>query len=154
MIVVQELAVIADHLGLAGEQLDAGLERRQHQRHLPPPHLHRLRSQPGEVEADVARRVQLKAYLDAVTEKNVEVVSDPRLSPSKLTDNQPFAFTATVEVKPKVAAKDYRGLSLPKLDVSVSDEKVKVSLKDPLSPGVLRPVNGEDYTYIIMPMRL
>ncbi|OGP95880.1 MAG: DNA polymerase III subunit beta [Deltaproteobacteria bacterium RBG_19FT_COMBO_56_10] len=37
---------------------------------------------------------------------------------------------------------------------ALSDEKVRISLKDPLSPGVLRPVNGEDYTYIIMPMRL
>ncbi|MBI2399933.1 MAG: DNA polymerase III subunit beta [Deltaproteobacteria bacterium] len=37
---------------------------------------------------------------------------------------------------------------------ALSDEKVRISLKDPLSPGVLRAVNGEDYTYIIMPMRL
>ena len=50
------IEVGADHLGLAGEQLDAGEERRQHQRHLPPPHLHRLRPQPGEVEADVGHR--------------------------------------------------------------------------------------------------
>ena len=37
---------------------------------------------------------------------------------------------------------------------ALNDEKVRISLKDPLSPGVLRPTNGEDYTYIIMPMRL
>lgn len=37
---------------------------------------------------------------------------------------------------------------------ALSDEKVKVSLKDPLSPGVLRSTGVDDYTYIIMPMRL
>lgn len=41
---------------------------------------------------------------------------------------------------------------------ALNDEKVKISLKDPLSPGVLRAADAQDkengYTYIIMPMRL
>lgn len=98
-----------------------------------------------EVEADVARRVQLKAYFDAITEQKVEVVADPMLAPSKLVENQPFAFTARVEVKPKVVAKDYRGLTLPKLDVSVGEDKVKEQLTRMLeSSSEVVPVEGRD----------
>ncbi len=39
------------------------------------------------------------------------------------------------------------------LDV-VEEEKVKILLKDSLSPGIVRPAGVEGYTYIIMPMRL
>lgn len=37
---------------------------------------------------------------------------------------------------------------------ALDDEKVRINLKDPLSPGILRPEGSDDYTYIIMPMRL
>lgn len=36
----------------------------------------------------------------------------------------------------------------------ISEEKIVLELSGPLSPGVLRPVGGEDYTYIIMPIRV
>ncbi len=37
---------------------------------------------------------------------------------------------------------------------AVDDEKVSLSLKDQLSPGIMRPAGSDDYTYVIMPMRL
>lgn len=37
---------------------------------------------------------------------------------------------------------------------ALGDDEVRVSLKDPLSPGIVRPSGKDDYTYIIMPMRL
>ncbi|MFQ5736181.1 MAG: DNA polymerase III subunit beta [Thermodesulfobacteriota bacterium] len=37
---------------------------------------------------------------------------------------------------------------------AVGEEQVKILLKDSLSPGIIRPVDTENYTYIIMPMRL
>jgi len=58
---------------------------------------------------------------------------------------------------------DYQG---DKLDVSfnarylldvlniMDTEKVRLELKEELSSGLLRPVDGEDYLYVIMPMRL
>ncbi len=36
----------------------------------------------------------------------------------------------------------------------IAEEKVMLELSGPLSPGVIRPVGGEDYTYIIMPIRV
>lgn len=37
---------------------------------------------------------------------------------------------------------------------ALSEDKVRIALKDSLSPGFLRPMGSDDYTYIIMPMRL
>lgn len=37
---------------------------------------------------------------------------------------------------------------------TISEEKVVIMLKDSLSPGLVRPAGSQDYTYIIMPMRL
>jgi DNA polymerase-3 subunit beta len=37
---------------------------------------------------------------------------------------------------------------------AVDNDKVRVFLKDSLSPGIVRPTETENYTYIIMPMRL
>jgi DNA polymerase III subunit beta len=36
----------------------------------------------------------------------------------------------------------------------IAEEKIVLELSGPLSPGVLRPVGGDDYTYIIMPIRV
>ena len=62
----------------------------------------------SDVEADVVRRVQLNAFVEAVKENKVDAVSDPHLSGGKLVASQPFAFTANVEVRPVVSAKDYK----------------------------------------------
>ncbi len=37
---------------------------------------------------------------------------------------------------------------------SLDDEKVVFCLKDQLSPGIMRPEGSDNYTYVIMPMRL
>lgn len=36
----------------------------------------------------------------------------------------------------------------------IDEDKVEIRLKDPLSPGLVRPSGTPDYTYVIMPMRL
>jgi trigger factor len=78
-----------------------------------------------EVEADVVRRVQINAFVDAVKTHTVPAVSDPSFSGGTLAPNAPFAFTARVEVKPKVEAKDYKGVTLKKFDASVADAAVE-----------------------------
>ncbi len=36
----------------------------------------------------------------------------------------------------------------------IKEEKIVLELSGPLSPGLMRPVGGEDFTYIIMPIRV
>ncbi|MEW5741765.1 MAG: trigger factor [Myxococcota bacterium] len=82
----------------------------------------------NEVEADVIKRVQLRAYIDAVKEHNVPAVGDPHLSGGKLEAQKPFTFTARVEVKPHLTPKDYKGLTLKKISSEVPEEKVEEQL--------------------------
>lgn len=82
----------------------------------------------NEVEADVVKRVQLRAYIDAVKEHNLPAVGDPHLSGGKLEAQKPFAFTARVEVKPALSPKDYKGLGLKKFSTEIADEKVDEQL--------------------------
>jgi len=36
----------------------------------------------------------------------------------------------------------------------IKEEKIVLELSGPLSPGLIRPMGGEDYTYIVMPIRV
>lgn len=99
----------------------------------------------GEVEADVVRRVQLLGFLDALKETNVPAVGDPQFSGGKLEANKPFAYSARVEIKPKIEVKDYKGLELRKFDTAVDEARVTEQLDRMLSQRTeLVPVEGRD----------
>jgi trigger factor len=83
----------------------------------------------NEVEADVLKRVQVLAFVDAVREQNVPAVGDPHFTGGKIEAQKVYAYTARVEVKPEFEAKDYKGLTLKKFDTSVADEKVTEQLE-------------------------
>ncbi len=78
----------------------------------------------ADVENDVIRRVEARAFIDAIKEHKLEAVAEPHISSSTLNPNAPYSFTARVEVKPVIDAKDYKGLALAKLDTAVKDELV------------------------------
>jgi trigger factor len=82
-----------------------------------------------EVEDDVVQRVVQLSYLKAIQDKNVEVVSNPRVTNDRLKPGQPFSFEARVEVKPKVDPKDYKGLELKRVDPAVPESKVDERLE-------------------------
>lgn len=78
----------------------------------------------SEVEADVARRLQYRAVLDAIREHKVPALGEPRFSGGKLAPGKPFAFQADCDVKPEVEVKDWKGLTLKRFDVAVGDAQV------------------------------
>ena len=83
----------------------------------------------GEVEDDVARRLVERAYLSAISEHHVDAVGAPQLTPVRLDQEKPFAFEARVEVRPKVEARDYRGLPLKRVQATVTDAEVDERLE-------------------------
>jgi len=83
----------------------------------------------SEVEADVIRRVQLRAFIDAVKQHNLPAVGEPHLSGGTIEASKPFAFTARVEVKPEITPKDYKGLTLKKFSTDVSEDKVEEQIE-------------------------
>lgn len=104
----------------------------------------------AEVEADVAKRVQLLSFYDAIQEQKLPAVGEPHFTGGRIEAQKPYAYTARVEVKPVVAPKDYKGLELTRLDAAVSDEKVSEQLerlrasRTTLSPVTERDVVAKD----------
>jgi trigger factor len=98
-----------------------------------------------QVEDDVIQRVVQSAYVEAITQHNVEPVSQPQVTNSGLKPGSPFSFEARVEVKPKVEAKDYKELPLKKQETAVTDAQVQEQIeKMRESHATLEPVEGRD----------
>ncbi len=98
-----------------------------------------------DVEGDVLRRVVESSYLEAVREQNLEPVSNPQITNGPLQPNAPFSFQARVEVKPKVEAKDYRGVPLKRTEIKVEDADIDGRLQQLRERFTrLEPVEGRD----------
>jgi trigger factor len=98
-----------------------------------------------QVEDDVIQRVVQTAYVEAITQHNVEPVSQPQVTNSGLKPGQPFSFEARVEVKPKIEAKDYREIPLKKTEVAVDDAQVNEQIeKMRQSQATLEPITDRE----------
>jgi trigger factor len=69
-----------------------------------------------------------EAYAQAVEESKIEPVDRPQVDVIQLVVGQPLIFKATVQVKPEVQLGEYKGLSVEKPNVEVSDEDVQKEL--------------------------
>ncbi|HYI02001.1 trigger factor [Hyalangium sp.] len=98
-----------------------------------------------QVEDDVIQRVVQTAYVEAITQHDVEPVSQPQVTNSGLKPGSPFSFEARVEVKPKIDAKDYKEVPLKKSESAVDDAQVNEQLeKMRQSHSTLEPVTDRD----------
>ena len=81
------------------------------------------------IKDEVIQHVVPEAYKDAVSQNELEVISEPEISDVLYTEGSPFVFKVTVETKPKIELKDYKGLPLKTLPVEIKDEEVDSMLK-------------------------
>lgn len=63
-------------------------------------------------------------YENAIKEKNVAAVSQPKIDIQKMKKGEDLEFTATVQTKPEVKLGKYKGIELKKVEYTVSDEDV------------------------------
>ncbi len=79
---------------------------------------------------DAANRLIQENYGPAVDESGVDVVSRPTIDITQIEKGQPFIFTAEVAVKPEVKLGKYMGVTVEKIDTSVSDEEVDAAVEE------------------------
>ncbi|MBR3771421.1 MAG: trigger factor [Clostridium sp.] len=77
---------------------------------------------------DAANALIPVAYDKAVSESDLEIVSQPDINVVQIEKGKPFIFTAEVAVKPEVTLGDYKGIEVDKIDVAVSDEDLNNEL--------------------------
>lgn len=78
---------------------------------------------------DALNKVLPQAYSDAVKEAGIEPVDQPQINIKSMDKDQPWVLTASVDVKPEVKLGDYKGMEVPKQDITVSDADVDAELE-------------------------
>jgi trigger factor len=69
------------------------------------------------------------AYAAAVREHDLDPVDRPRMEVVEETEGRPTRLKATVEVRPQIELKDYKGLAVSRPAVTVTDDDVERSLQ-------------------------
>jgi len=67
-------------------------------------------------------------YWEALKDHDIPAVTQPAIDQKGIEANMNFAFSATVEVEPKIDPKDYTGLKLEKEEKAVTDADVEARL--------------------------
>lgn len=73
---------------------------------------------------DAANHLVSEAYGKAYDECDLELVSQPMIEIVQIEKGKPFIFTAEVAVKPEVTLGEYKGLTVDKVSVEVTEEDV------------------------------
>ncbi|MGI6089093.1 MAG: trigger factor [Bilifractor porci] len=79
---------------------------------------------------DAANGILPGAYADAAKESGLDITSTPQIDVTQIEKGKDFIFTATVALKPDVVLGQYKGVEVPKVDRTVTDEDVDKALKD------------------------
>jgi trigger factor len=82
-----------------------------------------------DVHADVSSKLIQDSFIDAVKEKELKIVGDPKIEPPAFDEKGPYKYDATIETKPVIADIDFNGLQLKKNIYNISDEEVETQLK-------------------------
>lgn len=78
---------------------------------------------------EAANIMMQEAYPSAVDESGVDVVSQPTVDVVQLEKGKAFIFTAEVAKRPEVKLGKYNGVTVTKIDTSVTDEEVMEELE-------------------------
>lgn len=77
-----------------------------------------------------AVNIMLQAqYPAAVEQSGVDVVSRPTVDVTQIEKGKPFIFTAEVAKRPEVTLGKYNGVTVTKIDTSVTDEEVDAEIE-------------------------
>jgi trigger factor len=82
-----------------------------------------------QVEDEVARELIEHSIGQAITENQIQPVAPPTIDKLELKPNEPFRFSARVEVRSQVQPKDYSGVALKRRAAKVSDEDITKALE-------------------------
>ena len=98
-----------------------------------------------DVKKDVAQKLVSGSIYEALAEHKLDPVAAPRVENGEIVEGQPFKYSATIEVRPKVDPKDYEGLALKKIDAEVTDAQVDEQLEEMRKQqAMFVPVEGRD----------
>ena len=78
---------------------------------------------------DAANILLQETYPEAYDESGLDIVSQPSIDIVQLEKGKAFIYTAQVAVKPEVTLGKYKGITVTKIDVAVTDEEVDAEIE-------------------------
>ncbi|MFC1798705.1 trigger factor [Thermodesulfobacteriota bacterium] len=82
-----------------------------------------------DVHSDVASRLIQTSFVEAIKETDLKVIGTPKIDPQDLETKGSYKYDATVEIKPEIAAIDFKNLSLKKTRYTAGDKEVETQLE-------------------------
>ncbi|SLL32457.1 trigger factor [Mycobacteroides abscessus subsp. abscessus] len=70
-----------------------------------------------------------EAYANAIDETGIEPVDRPEIDVEQIEKGKALIFKATVTVKPEVTLGEYKGLEVPAVETTVTEEEVEAEIK-------------------------
>lgn len=78
---------------------------------------------------DAANQLIRENYGPAADESGIDIVSRPTIDITQIQKGKPFIFTAEVAVKPEVSLGEYKGVTVTKADITVTDDEVAEAIE-------------------------
>lgn len=78
---------------------------------------------------DAANTLMQQTYPSAIDESGLDIVSCPSVDVVQIEKGQPFIYTAEVAVKPEVTLGKYMGVTVTKIDTTVTDEEIDAEIE-------------------------
>lgn len=98
-----------------------------------------------DVKVEVRSHLVEESLGEVIKERGLEIVSKPEVEANELNESGAFSFSAVFEVKPEIEVKDYLGVEVEKIRLSVTDAQVEDALRRlQESQARLEPVEGRD----------
>ncbi|MBD8916659.1 MAG: trigger factor [Pseudobutyrivibrio sp.] len=102
---------------------------------------------------DAANILLQETYPEAYDESGLDIVSQPTIDVVQLEKGKSFIYTAEVAVKPEVTLGKYKGVTVTKIDTSVTDEEVDAEVEtqrnnNARTVSVERPIENGDTAVI------
>lgn len=78
---------------------------------------------------DAANIIIPDAYADEVENSDLEIVSQPKIDVTQCEKGKSFIFTAEVALKPDVTLGEYKGITVDKISVEVTEDDILAEIK-------------------------
>ena len=82
-----------------------------------------------EVKGEVKSHLVEESLGEVIKERGLQIVSRPEVEANDLSEGSDFSFSAVFEIKPEIQVKDYLGIEVEKVKISVADDQVQDALK-------------------------
>jgi trigger factor len=98
-----------------------------------------------EVKGEVRSHLVEESLGEIIKDRGLQIVSRPEVEANELAEDGSFSFSAVFEIKPEIDARDYLGVEVERVRLSITDSQVEEALRR-LQEGHARlePVEGRE----------